>query len=323
MTVLGPPPPSTSKRRAPEGGLDAGRRDGPARPRSPARRGRRPAALGRYLDLAVEEARALHDLLRGHLQHLLADAILREHNGSVTLGPTRAPSPQPRARRRPAAPAPHLGLVPHRRHLSPSQRARARRGGFRAADSALLAPGAGREAAGQAARGPRAPSSSSAPRRGPPPPPPGERPDGSAESAGGGSEGETAAQVTCHRPNLLSDGPAAILVRGRGGAGTERWSPPTALLVRGRRPRPAGCARSDTVYYSQTPYRGARGEGAGPGQARAGHAEGRPRAPPPPTPALRPPAAARHSLKGPGGRGGPRGPSSPGGAGRGPRAGQT
>lgn len=73
-------------------------------PRAPKARPRpRPPALGRYLDLAVEETRALHDLLRGHLQHLLADAVLRGHNGSFTLGPTppaspRLPPPHPRAR---------------------------------------------------------------------------------------------------------------------------------------------------------------------------------------------------------------------------------
>lgn len=59
-----------------------------------------PRAQPRYLDLAVEQAGTLHDLLRRHLQNLLADAILR----GTTAPSAPIPVPAPRPPSRPAPP---------------------------------------------------------------------------------------------------------------------------------------------------------------------------------------------------------------------------
>lgn len=89
-------------------------RPGPAPRPAPAASGTPlPGRAGpRYLDLAVEQAGALHDLLRGHLQHLLADAILRGTTAPSPRAPRRAPrAPSPRL----PAPAPSPGPAPQTR----------------------------------------------------------------------------------------------------------------------------------------------------------------------------------------------------------------
>lgn len=139
--------------------------------RSPAQ----PALPGRYLDLAVEEAGALHDLLRGHLQHLLADAILRGHNGSVTPGPARPRRPQPRR-----CPSPPTRPTPTPSLPQPATERTARRipgGRFR-----TTRPGS--SATGSGTGGSRAPnpSFSTAPRR---------------SRAPSAPTGRTAAQIMC------------------------------------------------------------------------------------------------------------------------------
>lgn len=149
---------------------------GPARPR-------------RYLDLAVEEAGALHDLLRGHLQHLLADAVLRGHNGSVTLGPARG-SPRPRR------PRPLTSDSSHTDAIFPP----ARGGALGAADSERQIPHCGFPAARGGDSAPGGTCGPGPPRTLPCPdscrrhPDRGLRRPGRAESAGGTGSGR---RVTC------------------------------------------------------------------------------------------------------------------------------
>lgn len=118
---------------------------------------------------------------------------------SVDIFRTSSPTPscgaqrhrQPRSPSRPRAPrpGPHLRLIPHRRHLSLSERAA--RGRFLTADPELAPTGAGRVAEQRRLWGlaplpvPAATPALSAPRRGP----------SCAESAGG--KAAATARVTC------------------------------------------------------------------------------------------------------------------------------
>lgn len=186
----------------------------------------------RYLDLAVEQAGALHDLLRGHLQHLLADAILRGTTAPSPRAPRRAPrAPSPRS----PAPAPHLRLVPHRRHLPSPQRPAPRRR-FLTAGSPRLPPRTARRKLAATPRGPRGvPATLPASLRAPLSPPSAARSaPARGESAGGGGAVS----------KVLRDGPAAISGRSRPRAAPPR-SPHGPLPGAGPFPVPpraaAGC----------------------------------------------------------------------------------